>query len=79
MPQVPQDSKVWQGEPVLIDVLVHIDTEGKVVSAAPRSSKTLAGKMLGKLAVDAAQQWTFEPAYIGNKKVASEMFLRFQF
>ncbi len=79
MPQVPADNKVWQGQPVLIDVLVQIDTEGKVVGAAPRSPKTLAGTMLGKLAVDAAQQWTFEPAYVGNKKVASEMFLRFQF
>jgi hypothetical protein len=29
--------------------------------------------------VVAAQQWTFEPAYIGSKKVPSEMFLRFQF
>ena len=79
MPQVPADSKVWQGEPVLIDVLVQIDTEGKVVSAVPRSPKTLAGTLLGKLAVDAAQLWTFEPAYVGAKKVPSEMFLRFQF
>jgi hypothetical protein len=79
MPVVPADSRVWRGQPVLIDVLVQIDTEGKVVSAVPRSPRTLAGTLLGKLAVDAAQQWTFEPAYVGNKKVASEMFLRFQF
>jgi hypothetical protein len=79
MPQVPADRKVWQGEPVLIDVLVQIDTEGKVVSAVPRSPRTQAGTMLGKLAVAAAQQWTFEPAYAGAKRVPSEMFLRFQF
>ncbi len=41
MPVVPADSKVWQGEPVLIDVLVQIDAEGRVVergAAQPQDS-----------------------------------------
>jgi hypothetical protein len=79
MPVVPLNSRVWRGDPVLIDVLVQIDAEGKVVSAVPRSPRTQAGTLLGKLAVEAAQQWKFEPAYVGAKKVTSEMFLRFQF
>jgi len=79
MPAMPTPNQVWRGEPMLIDVLVQIDVEGTVIAAVARNSKTPAGAFLGKLATEAAQQWKFEPAQAGGKKVPSEMLLRFQF
>ncbi len=79
MPILPADAKNLKGSGMEVAVQVKIDPEGRVVEATVREARTTAANFLGKLAVDAARQWRFEPARRGNRKVYSDMVLRFRF
>lgn len=63
-----------------IDVRVHIDTRGRVVSAAP-SSRPASGlnSYLASRAVYAARLWRFLPARENGKPVASTQTIHFVF
>jgi len=63
-----------------IDVRVHIDARGRVVSAAPvtRQHSGL-DQYLASRAVQAARQWRFEPARENGKAVAGSLVIHFTF
>lgn len=65
---------------ISIDVRVHIDTRGRVVSAAPmtRQHSGLDRYLAGR-AVQAARQWRFEPARENGKAVAGSQVIHFTF
>jgi hypothetical protein len=65
---------------ISIDVRVHIDTRGRVVSAAP-VTKPHSGldRYLAGRAVQAARQWRFEPARENGTAAAGSQILHFVF
>ncbi len=79
MPVIPADAKNLKGSGMEVAVQVKIDPDGRVVEATVRDARTTAANFLGKLAVDAARQWRFEPARRGNRKIYADMVLRFRF
>ena len=64
--------------PQSVEVLVSIDTNGKVVKAEPSPEKGV-HQLVVHAAVAAARQWRFRPARRGDQPVPSEMVLRFNF
>jgi protein TonB len=79
MPVIPADAKHLKGSGMEVAVRVKIDPDGRVVEATVQDARTTAAHSLGKLAVDAARQWRFDPARRGNRKVYADMVLRFKF
>jgi outer membrane biosynthesis protein TonB len=65
---------------IAIDVRVHIDARGRVVSAAPvtRQHSGLDQYLAGR-AVRAARLWRFEPARESGKAVEGTQILHFVF
>jgi TonB family protein len=61
-----------------VEVMVAIDESGKVVKAEPQPQPGVNPVMMSA-ALQAARQWTFDPARRGDQPVASEMLLRFNF
>lgn len=61
-----------------VEVMVAIDASGKVVKAEPQPQAGV-NPMIVSAALQAARQWTFNPARQGDQPVASEMLLRFNF
>lgn len=64
--------------PMMVEVLVSIDETGKVVKADPKSQAGVHPSMVNS-ALAAARDWTFRPARRGDRPVASQMLLRFNF
>jgi TonB family protein len=79
MPVLPADAKNLKGSGMEVAVQVKIDPDGRVIQATVRDARTTAANFLGKLAVDAARQWRFEPARRGDRKIYGDMVLRFRF
>jgi periplasmic protein TonB len=79
MPVIPADARHWKGSGMEVAVRVKIDPDGRVVEATVQGARTTAANILGKLAVDAARQWRFDPARRGDRKVYADMVLRFKF
>ena len=62
-----------------VDVVVAIDTNGKVTSARVQSTKGVASGLLTIEALKAAQLFRFRPAQENGSNVASSMVLTFRF
>ena len=64
---------------VVVDVRVKVDATGKVISAEPMRLSGPMRPFLERAAADAARQWRFEPAQIGDDKVEGEALVQFRF
>ena len=65
---------------IAIDIRVHIDPHGRVVSAAPVTKQHSGlNQYLAGRAVQAARLWRFEPARENGKAVAGTSTLHFVF
>jgi hypothetical protein len=64
---------------VTIHVQVHIDSEGRVVQAAPLSHGGSMIESLSDLSVNAAREWVFSPARKKGRDVESNTVLEFVF
>jgi hypothetical protein len=62
-----------------VEIRVHIDDKGRVVKAEPLPTKEPMSNSLVGAARNAALHWQFEPAWRGNRPVASESVLKFQY
>jgi hypothetical protein len=78
-PAVPPSLHSMIPAALSIEVKVEIDTEGRVVSAAPVDVVTPAQKLLAPEAAQAARLWRFEPARRNQEPVPSEARLKFDF
>jgi hypothetical protein len=78
-PNVPANASAEVTSLVEVEVRVHIDDKGAVVSAEPLPGKTPVSSLLVGAARSAALRWRFEPAWRGSRPVASELILKFQY
>ena len=62
-----------------VDVNVMIDASGKVITATPVGSQTVAQKLPAPQAAQAALLWRFEPARKNGQRVDSETIIKFEF
>jgi TonB family protein len=65
--------------PTDVSVDVRIDEKGHVISARLTDPKSKASAVLTQACLAAARQWTFEPAQLRNKAVASDHSIVFRF
>jgi hypothetical protein len=79
IPGVPAELQRHVRGEVPVDVKVYVSEAGKVDFAELLSKSTGRERDLAGLAVYAARRWEFEPARSGNRKVPSELILRFRF
>jgi len=78
-PSVPANASSEVTSLVEVEIRVHIDDKGAVVSAEPLPGKTPVSSLLVGAARSAALRWRFEPAWKGSRPVASELILKFQY
>lgn len=78
MPRFPSQFKSALMKAVAVDVIVHINAAGKVIQAQAAPGQK-ASPLLIQAAVDAAREWTFQPAAVGGSPVSGEMRLKFNF
>lgn len=78
-PNVPANASAEVTSLVEVEIRVHIDDKGAVVSAEPLPGKTPVSRLLVDAARSAALRWRFEPAWRGSRPVASELILKFQY
>jgi outer membrane biosynthesis protein TonB len=76
-PVVPSNLVRLIRRETVVVVRVSIDAAGNVIQARPVADSLSA--FLIPVAVTAARQWTFRPAWEGNQKLPSETVLRFRF
>jgi hypothetical protein len=62
-----------------LQVRVQVDANGRVTAAEPVGPLTGMGDFLARSAVNAARNWTFEPARRGTVALPSEVVLKFSF
>jgi TonB family protein len=62
-----------------VEVAVRIDNTGHVVSAHVLNESGNTKGALSQAAVNAARQWTFQPASLQGEKVESEHTIVFEF
>lgn len=77
VPDVPRSARATIRGTVRVGVRIGVDSAGNVTEAeldSPGPSKYFA-----HLALEAAQQWTFEPPKVEGRNVLSDWLLRFQF
>ena len=77
VPDVPKSARDTIRGTVRVGVRISVDSAGNVTEAeldSPGPSKYFA-----HLALEAAQQWTFEPPKVEGRSVLSDWLLRFQF
>lgn len=77
IPEVPESARNTIHGTVRVGVRVSVDSSGNVTEAeldSPGPSKYFA-----RLALEAAQQWKFEPPKMEGREVLSDWLLRFQF
>ena len=77
VPEVPQNARATIQGAVRVSVKVAVDASGSVTGATFEARGP--SKYFADLALRAARQWTFTPAKIDDRAVASEWLLRFQF
>lgn len=77
LPEVSESARNTITGRIKMTVRVSVDAAGKVTDAklASRSES----KYFSRQALEAARQWTFTPAQVNGKPVASEWHLHFQF
>lgn len=73
---LPKARESIQGS-VKLGVLVRVDPMGKAVEAHPAPAGP--SKYFAGVAVDAARRWKFRAPRVGDRSVASQWLLRFQF
>jgi hypothetical protein len=78
-PVLSVNSRAMVATMVEVEVKVHIDESGRVVSADPLPSAIPVRNFLVAAAHNAALAWRFEPARRGDRPVSSEMVLKFQY
>jgi hypothetical protein len=78
-PSVPANASAEVTSLVEVEIRVHIDDKGAVVSAEPLPGKKPVSSSLVGAARSAALRWRFEPAWRSNRPVASELILKFQY
>jgi TonB family protein len=77
VPEVPQSARDTIRGTVRVGVRISVDSAGNVTEAeldSPGPSKYFA-----HLALEAAQQWRFEPPKVEGRNVLSDWLLHFQF
>jgi len=78
-PVLSANSRAMVVSMVEVEVKVHIDESGRVVSADPLPNAIPVRSFLVSAARNAALAWRFEPARRGDQQVSSEMVLKFQY
>jgi hypothetical protein len=78
-PAVPAGARSLLHEPVVVTVVVEVDTHGKVTAARSSGVNTGLRRLLAPNSVEAARQWQFEPALRNGAPVASQTELSFRF
>ena len=78
-PIIPANASAEVTSLVEVEIRVHIDDKGAVVAAEPLPGRTHVSNLLVGAARSAAMRWRFEPAWRGNRPVASELILKFQY
>jgi serine/threonine-protein kinase len=76
-PDVPEKVRATIHGKVLVSIRVTVDPGGNVSQAEVASQGP--SKYFAKLALQAAQQWKFNPPQVNGQTVSSEWVLRFQF
>jgi TonB family protein len=77
LPDVPQKSSDTITGKVRVSVRVSVDSSGNVQDA--RLDSPGPSKYFANLALQAARRWSFSPAKVDGRSVASEWLLRFEF
>ena len=77
LPEVSQSARDTITGKIKMTVRVSVDAAGKVTEAKLASHAE--SKYFSRQALDAAQKWSFTPAQVNGKAVASEWNLHFQF
>jgi TonB family protein len=77
LPDVSQKARQSIHGSFNLGVKLRVDPAGKVVDARLASPGT--SKYFAAAALDAARRWKFRPPRVGDRSVASEWLLRFQF
>ena len=62
-----------------MEVNLSIDADGKIIRAEAATGGGILQTSLGKLAVEAARLWKFQPARLGNRNVPGDVRIQFQF
>jgi periplasmic protein TonB len=78
-PVVPRSLKALITRDITMEVNLSIDADGKITKAEASTGGGLLQNSLGKLAVEAARLWKFQPARLGNRNVPGEVRIQFQF
>ena len=77
---MPRPPWRWAIEnPTDISVSLRIDETGRVLDAQAARNGFKDDRMLARLAVEAAKDWTFEPATVQGKRVSAEHTIVFHF
>jgi TonB family protein len=77
LPNVPQSARETIRGTVRVGVRISVDSSGNVTEAELDSAGP--SKYFARLALEAAQQWKFEPPKVEGQNVLSDWLLRFQF
>jgi protein TonB len=78
-PVVPRSLKAMITREITMEVNLSIDADGKIIKAEAATGGGILQTSLGKLAVEAARLWKFQPARLGNRNVPGEVRIQFQF
>ncbi len=78
-PVVPRSLKAMITREITMEVNLSIDADGKITKAEAATGGGILQSSLGKLAVEAARLWKFQPARLGNRNVPGEVRIQFQF
>lgn len=76
-PDVPEKVRATIHGKIQVSIRVTVDPGGNVSQAEVASPGP--SKYFAKLALQAAQQWRFNPPQVNGQAVSSEWVLRFQF
>ena len=76
---VPRSLKALITREITMEVNLSIDADGKITKAEASTGGGILQSSLGKLAVEAARLWKFQPARLGNRNVPGEVRIQFHF
>jgi TonB family protein len=77
VPDVPKSARETIRGTVRVGVRISVDSEGNVTEAELDPAGP--SKYFAQVALDAAQQWKFEPPKVEGRNVPSDWLLQFQF
>ena len=79
MPRLPNSLSSGLYGSTDVEVDVRIDEEGRVTDARLMNNREDVGGLLTSAALEAAREWTFEPARVHGKSVPSNHVIKFRF